>query len=508
MACGIAAAAPLGQVTTTALGHEASDIVSGPDGNLWFLDKGADRLGRMTPSGEVSYVPIPSSSPPSLTGLAAGSDRNLWTFISGENQLVRVTPQGSVTKYPFTPIGDVQGIATGPDGALWIGMTDSGVSPMANQFARVSPTTLDGQYFNAGTGWLISGMASASTGIAFIKNTGAEASLLRTDGTIDDIPGSGVSSGVAEGPSFTIWASDFTLNSLRKWTPGQGSSTAFPTDGNVAPGVLATGVDSMVWYWRPTPRTIARVNRTGGSEGIYSAGIPSTGDVSSLTAGSDGSMWFIANDTGADNARVVRVGTGVNQVARVTMSGSGVPGTEHSCTALVEADGLGLEYAGEWVWLADGSPIAGTRSSTYVPPESLAGRTLTCRAMMTFEIGLVQMGFTSSGLPMRAPAAAPSGGGAVTPGTTTPKLLKATWKRKGTKVTASFRPFPGASANGIRATRAKGKARAGTCRTAGKGKARRVTCAVTLPKGRWTVAAEARTASRVLARATKKYVVS
>ena len=49
----------------------------GPDGNLWFTERGSNNIGRITTAGVVTEFPIPTAnSYPS--GIAAGPDGNLW----------------------------------------------------------------------------------------------------------------------------------------------------------------------------------------------------------------------------------------------------------------------------------------------------------------------------------------------------------------------------------------------------------------------------------------------
>jgi streptogramin lyase len=56
-------------------------IVAGPDGNLWFTEGDANKIGRITPAGVITEFQIrtPNSSP---RAIAAGPDGNLW-FTSG-----------------------------------------------------------------------------------------------------------------------------------------------------------------------------------------------------------------------------------------------------------------------------------------------------------------------------------------------------------------------------------------------------------------------------------------
>src|SRR4051812_3374645 len=55
------------------------EITAGPDGNLWFTESGANKIGRMTPAGVVTgefAIPTPNSAP--YLGITTGPDGNLW----------------------------------------------------------------------------------------------------------------------------------------------------------------------------------------------------------------------------------------------------------------------------------------------------------------------------------------------------------------------------------------------------------------------------------------------
>src|SRR5436190_20192265 len=75
-----------GQVTITEFnvptaGSQPLWIASGPDGNLWFTETSANKIGRITTGGIITefVVPTRSSSP---AGIVAGPDNNLW-FVEG-----------------------------------------------------------------------------------------------------------------------------------------------------------------------------------------------------------------------------------------------------------------------------------------------------------------------------------------------------------------------------------------------------------------------------------------
>jgi hypothetical protein len=93
-------------------------ITGGPDGNIWFAEKGGNRIGRITPLGQISEFPIPTQN--SITsGIVLGSDGNLWFLENGSTQIGRITQQGNITEFPVKPGSNLVGIASGPDGNIW-----------------------------------------------------------------------------------------------------------------------------------------------------------------------------------------------------------------------------------------------------------------------------------------------------------------------------------------------------------------------------------------------------
>jgi streptogramin lyase len=109
---------------------EQYGLTSGPDGNLWFTDNGVG-IGRMTPTGAVTYFPIPTTSNLSFGRITPGPDGNLW-YLAGDysgpsavGRIGRISPSGSVTEFPI-PLSDSQPtqIAVGADGNLWFTLSD------------------------------------------------------------------------------------------------------------------------------------------------------------------------------------------------------------------------------------------------------------------------------------------------------------------------------------------------------------------------------------------------
>ncbi len=54
-----------------------AEIITGPDGNLWFVEGESNKIGRITPSGTITEFPLPASNS-GPWGITTGPDGNLW----------------------------------------------------------------------------------------------------------------------------------------------------------------------------------------------------------------------------------------------------------------------------------------------------------------------------------------------------------------------------------------------------------------------------------------------
>jgi uncharacterized repeat protein (TIGR01451 family) len=108
-----------------------ANITTGPDGNLWFTEATASKIGRITTAGTVTEFDIPTAfSFP--TGITTGLDGNLWFTEATANKIGRITTAGTVTEFDLpTASGLPISITAGPDGNLWF--TEAG----ANRIGRI-----------------------------------------------------------------------------------------------------------------------------------------------------------------------------------------------------------------------------------------------------------------------------------------------------------------------------------------------------------------------------------
>jgi streptogramin lyase len=70
-----------------AMGYPTS-ITSGPDGNLWFVEQGGGKIGRITPTGGAF-----SEYPAIAAYITSGPDGNLWFTEYNTNKIGRITPR-------------------------------------------------------------------------------------------------------------------------------------------------------------------------------------------------------------------------------------------------------------------------------------------------------------------------------------------------------------------------------------------------------------------------------
>ena len=97
------------------------NLVVGPDGALWLLHGGA--IGRMTTSG--AYEEWPFSGYPE--SLAVGSDGNLWIGVGFPSAVIRVTPAGATRVFPLARSGaSISAMTTAHNGAVWFAESSSG----------------------------------------------------------------------------------------------------------------------------------------------------------------------------------------------------------------------------------------------------------------------------------------------------------------------------------------------------------------------------------------------
>ena len=311
----------------------------GPDGNLWFTETGADKIGRMTPAGVLTEFPLPAVAapagstgpPPGPTAITAGPDGALWfTGIPGE--IGRITTAGVVTEFAVPavppPAGSPAGtastpatataIAAGPDGALWFTGVPGEIGRISTagvvtEFAVPEiPPPAGSPPGTAGTLATLTAITAGPDGALWFTGVPGEVGRITTAGVV----------------------TEFAVPAI---PPPAGSSPGTP--GRRQPWMITAGPDGALWF-TGVPGEVGRITTAGVVTEYRHAQFQSasSGIVTTITTGPDGNLWFIGNTgTGNDTA-----------IGRITPTGTftsfDVPGNFNTIAGLTSGPGGNLWF--------------------------------------------------------------------------------------------------------------------------------------------------------------------
>lgn len=319
--------------------------ISGPDGNVWFVEYMGGKVARVTTDGTITEYALEAGASPQY--ITVGSDGNMWVTMSGVNKIARVTPAGIITSFTLpgavTDLGAL--IISGPDGNLWfdagsgaIGrITTAGVSTLFT--AAGSLTTLfsgpDGNVWFSRYNDSVSdqtigyitpsgvvtthplslgaspygGVFAPDGSIWLVEMSGRVARVDPASGSASEFGAGAVGNApnwIVNGPDGNIWFTNIFGNTVSRVTPA-GVVTPYVMPDSVdlggintsGPELLAVGPDGNLWFVRDYANKITRITPTGI---MTDFSVPSSVDVgvalvsgfSSLTVGSDGNLWFTA----------------------------------------------------------------------------------------------------------------------------------------------------------------------------------------------------------------------
>ena len=102
-------------------------MVTHPDGNIWFVETGANALGRIDRDNKFSEFVFPTPNA-SLRGVTVGPDNNLWCTENFANKIGHMKPDGTfIAEYDIpTPGSGPRCIAAMSNGRLYFTQFDTG----------------------------------------------------------------------------------------------------------------------------------------------------------------------------------------------------------------------------------------------------------------------------------------------------------------------------------------------------------------------------------------------
>ena len=217
------------------------EIAAGPDGNVWFTERNATSgswIGKITPDGEVTTWMTAGVVGESLTG---GSDGNVWFSTYETASVGRITPTGDITYFPIPAKDEFPGSMTaGPDNNIWLCTNDGGsVLKIALDGSAPDGTVLGDFDVAPGTGDITVG----SDGNLWVDTVfdGHTIYQLTTDGVVTpvSVDADHLNSGnVLGGPDGNIWLNDVTHNQIGRYNLQDGGS---PESGHSGARLPAAG---------------------------------------------------------------------------------------------------------------------------------------------------------------------------------------------------------------------------------------------------------------------------
>ena len=298
----VAAAGPAGaathnitQYTMKSPGNQPGDMTIGNDGNVWFVDHGTNKIGRVTRTGALAGFAAKKGSHPS--SITTGSDGAVWFTETATNTIGRTTTGFNMTHYALPKaIKSARGITAGSDGRIYVaGFTSHNIGvfdPTTHKwhiFATLAPGTGPLRMTTGPDGNLWVTEANKH-GVARITVPGKSVKRI-------PLPVGASASRIVSGPDGNLWVTEPGLNRVAVITTAgavhQISVNGKPTGIAAGPETLpkaefmwvtlqsGTGGNAIGRIPVVAPRTVKRY------------AVPTKKALpSGITVGADGNIWF------------------------------------------------------------------------------------------------------------------------------------------------------------------------------------------------------------------------
>jgi streptogramin lyase len=266
--------------------HKPHYIEAGPDGNLWFTDRGSGGgIARISPAGEV-FAPIGGTI--DETDLAFGSDGTLYWV--GDSKRGKRDPSGFVTE-----VKAVNAAATivSPGGAWYWGQDDSLIGPSW----CVEDFPGSGIKFQSGKG-RFTGFAFDPSGAVWgvAPETNRVANLNGSNGAVVELPVGSDPRRIVLGSDGNLWVTMWGASAIDQITP-TGLRTRFQLPAGSKPLDITAGPDGALWFTEFAASKIGRITTAGVVTDEFATATPSAGPIG-ITTGPDGNLWFTESSVG------------------------------------------------------------------------------------------------------------------------------------------------------------------------------------------------------------------
>ena len=289
------------------LGPVPEQIVTGPDGNLWFSSAGGQNIGTINPTtGAITLIPLPGGSHDYSWAIAAGPDGNIWfsdwNSSSRDYQIAAINPTThAISEFPVSfNVGDSpdNGITAGPDGNVWF--TDHA----ANEIGMISPDTHVITQFALPSGSAPEGITAGPDGNVWFTVTGGSliGEINPTTHAITEFATPTANAGpqvITPGPDGNLWFNEIDVSQIGEINPETGGITEYATPSpNSHPEGVTAGPDGNLWFSEEFAGKIGELNPVTRAVTEYAVPYASAEPVG-ITTGPDGNLWFTDDATKA-----------------------------------------------------------------------------------------------------------------------------------------------------------------------------------------------------------------
>lgn len=244
------------------VGGEPEVIIVGPDGALWYTELAAKTVGRIAPGPAPSAVSFAASNLESPRGIAVGPDGNLWVTDAGAvtPEVYRIAPNGTVLGSIPLPTGfNARGITKGPDNNMWVAdFSDPG------RIARI--TTAGTPEVNPPNGYPVPAGATpldiiaAGDGNLWYTAQGTTVGRMTTAGVATHFTSKGVDPfGIAIGPDGAVWYAEFQANAVGRVDFAGNTINVPGMTGAAGPRYVTAGPGNTLWFTEETGNRLGRV---------------------------------------------------------------------------------------------------------------------------------------------------------------------------------------------------------------------------------------------------------
>ncbi len=290
---GITSTLPVNAVTNFPVLTTSSSpygIATGADGNLWFTESNANKIGVITPAGVTLEFPIPTavSNP---NGITKGPDGNMWFVERGGNKIAYINPTTTIiTEFSVGLSANSlpYQIVAGPDGNLWF--TESGLT----KIGRITPTGTITE-FGSTTDTPSAITLGPDGNLWFTENGAGKVGRITPTGTITEFAppnGDKSSNGIVAGPDGNLWFTEVGTSKIGHINPTTTTITEFPISGTTTTTFgITVGSDGNLWYTEAGK--VGRITPTG----VFTEFPIASAGSYVITLGPDGNLWFAETDT-------------------------------------------------------------------------------------------------------------------------------------------------------------------------------------------------------------------